>query len=1345
MESDEAQCQALQLSDAQRCKKEATSANGLFCHFHSRQAFGLYRGYKRRNARLDALEGEAPVALKESPIPLANQTFESIDDQKTLQEILSHLFEQYVLLGKVIDARKLHHKHFYSLNMDYGHQVYLDKLISQRHTVLLALGRVEKRTAYVLYQNEQWFKWVREIQAQREAAGEKEQKKVKQEAALFKRNWKQLQAQLKLKREKEDQKRQDAFLEEAYQERMKSISAEEAEGDEAWDPIEDMTQDDRDRYIDLIKHFLWIDIPDVEKAPARATGSKGKGKEPAVEDGPCPTPKKAKKRSKAKSGVAKEAQAPKADGGPSAPQPVPAPTSQQRLLALQASNQAGAAPALQEPDKSNIETEDEMRKRLSEGVEKKPGDYSGFQIIGTIDMPAETHTKTAPMTKEEIVSVIKDIREIKLFLFCRVLLANASLLPAALRASSVQDFLSDAQIAESDLRDLCLKVERPSLQEIRDACADFIRGDRADDDNEDDSESSEEFDETLQNVHNSHLVDGEEIAKRQRALMPPKRSSSKVAVCGKTIWNHASDKAMSRDGWLQFSIMAKDCNIKHAIQLCRNWTEFSDLHTLAHWQYFPVSNWQSWHGNRLTQELQDMGLFTYFIDFEASKNFERNKKQRLRRPKPKRPGDIISQSRNVMAANMKRDDPVTRRFLQYLMMRAGEVLVVVRDGKTGRIITAPPKDNLWTCRQKTGVEGAEWQHVLSVGPEFFNMTDRLREWRFGFPGYYDIYIWDLRVDQPSIDMVERIVTELRFAWRMVHPTDKYLQSKTLLQSLTRELSTMRTRQIREGEKVMSLWDMLMGERTEHKSAVIKDGTVLLNLDFDKIKSTYMFYNEANAVEDAILFSDEFSVTKGKVPFREITNGVRRIERSALPGFQHAHNCDWMDTAITPRDISDASQNITWALPNVWKTGLKQFINGPLGIEEYWLLGQAGLAKMPTASRVQTFELEEQQRACEFKTSFHEADLEPEGRQRFLDIQDRINTMLSLSHSGPADWIYFIVRIIVGLGLTATPDRPFHHHCGAWPNSFVIQDMTQAFAQMAMFFPKLGVTAQVTEFLQSSQCEVFRNSLLFKPQERSQTIPDRRTSTSRMYRKERFWAEWKKVLAKPGCFSDRYPMDWSLALRPIVAQLYRAGVIAPAYFPRNTELMVGRATANTEPHRPGKKDLFINYDDPRKLYPFDFPLELTPYDKWPDLLFHARAYKGEFPTARFGLLRVWSPPHFYPIIIPTEYRRGLSFTDSAGRSWEWRFVPKDMNGSEFAAQQATKGCLSPWADHFAENVVTRGDLILVMGVDSLDLLGFCVAVTWAIQTKPWLREIDLWKSFINVDFEFLLDLPSYWLD
>lgn len=755
--------QALQLSDSERCTNEATNANGLFCKFHAKQVYGLYKGYKRRNARLDAMDDEAPPSLKNSELPLANETFESIKDEKTLREIHVHLFDKYVLIGKVIDARKLHHKHFYSLDIDYGHQAYLDKLSSQRHTVLRALGRLEKRTAQVLYQKEQWFSWVRKIQDEEEATGEKEQKKVKLEAALFKRHWKQLQARLQLKRQKEDKKRQDAYLEDAFRERM-AMSADESEDDETWDPIEDMAQDDRDRYVDLIKHFLWMGGLEAEE-DATPTGLEGKTEELALGDEPKP-PKKAKKKSKAKGGAANKKSG--SNSGSSTSKDATGNNhSQQRLLAMQGNNQDGAAADLQEPDKSNIETEEEMRKRLKEGVKKNRSGSSGWQLVGTLENPHETYAKTAPMTDEDIESVVKDITEIKVLLFCRLLLAQASMLPAALRATSVPEFLHDSGIAESDLRDLCLKVEKPSLQEIRDACADFARGDDVDDEDEeevDEDYEDESFEDLLledRRYHNLHSHDWlfDKVMKKVGAKpRKKKKRKTKVTICGKSIWNHSSEKAMSRDGWLQFSIMAKDCDLKHAIQLCRNWNEFSELNLLTHWQYFPASNWASWGGNRLTEQLQDLKLFPYFMDLEAHQHSRHN--QVGGGARARRKFDFV-ETKNVMAVHMKRSDPVTRRFLQYLLMRTGELSILVRDGKTGRVMTAPPEEHLWTYRMKQGVGRpckSEWYNLLEVGPQFFNLTDKLRDWRFGFHDYYDVFIWDFVPDQPGMGLYNAVIS-----------------------------------------------------------------------------------------------------------------------------------------------------------------------------------------------------------------------------------------------------------------------------------------------------------------------------------------------------------------------------------------------------------------------------------------------------------------------------------------------------------------------------------------------------------------------------------------------------------
>lgn len=716
------------------------------------------------------LDDESPPYLKKAKITLANQTFEDIQDESTLRGVHSHLFEKYVLIGKVIDARKLHHTHIYSLQVDYGHQAYIDKLSSQRQNILQSLEKLEKRTADLLYRKEQWFAWVRKAQEEEEATRDKEQKRVKQEASLFKRYRDQLRARLERARREEEKKSQDAYLEQAYQERM-AMSADETDDDMDWDPIKDMELDKRTQYIDLIKHFLWMDVVsiDADKEDASVDPVATSTEAAPTPDSQTPA-KKAKKRSSAKRGATKSGNL-----GVSAAASI-AERGQKRLMAIQEGKEASKNADQHVPDKKKIETEREMRKRLSEGVDKKMENIWGFQLVGSLENPHETYTRTAPMTDDEIESAVKDIREIKLLLFCRLLLAQASMLPAALRSNSVEEFLNDADIVDSDLRDLCLKLEDPSLQQIRDACADFARGNDAEEEAEDMSDESDTEDEDgdtfadmmadhdrYAHLHTDDWLPEKLFPDELKPLKENTRSSSqkiRVNLCGKSVWNHASEKAMSRDGWLQFSIIAKDCDLKHAIQLCRNWAEFSDLNLLTHWQYFPASNWASWGTNRLIQQLQELEFFPYFIDLDAqqySRHLQVGGRSKIRRQH-----DIV-ETRNIIVGHMKRSNPVTRRFLQYLTMRSGEVqvLVLLRDGKTGRVITAPPDKHLWTYRRKHGIGRAsknEWDNVLEVGPDYFDMTDSLREWRFGFQDYYDVFIWSFVPDESPMDMYNVVIT-----------------------------------------------------------------------------------------------------------------------------------------------------------------------------------------------------------------------------------------------------------------------------------------------------------------------------------------------------------------------------------------------------------------------------------------------------------------------------------------------------------------------------------------------------------------------------------------------------------
>lgn len=932
----------------------------------------MYEGYKRRNKRLDELDDEAPAYLKTTKTALANETFEDVKEHSSLVEVQSHLFRKYVYIGRVIEARKLHHKHFYPLQVDYGHQAYLDKLSSQRNIVLGALGAICKRISEVLYHDEQWYEWVRNAQEDEEANRDKEQKRIKQEAALFRRHMKSLETKMEQARQKEEKKRQDAFLEEAYQQRMA-----ESEDDAMWDPVEDIEFDRRDLYIDLIKHFLWMEVEAFDKNGNTSTASdtNANNNNPKTPSEATPGSKKKKKKPKAKSATEGLGSSHITGAGSGS-------RGQLRLLNMVDRDiYPPPEPSDQEPSKYKIESEKEMRERLSKGVEKNLEDIEGWQLVGTLDNPIETFNKTAPMPDDEIETIINDVREIKLLLFSRLLLAQTSLLPTAIEANSVDDFLANPEVTTSDLRDLCLKVEEPTLQLIRDACADFARAQGADEPEEAGSETYESEDEDTyedmigdhkkyEHLHSDdwfmnkmHDMTLRDLGMKKKKKSKKSKRRSKVTLCGKPIWNHASEKSMSRDGWLHFSIMAKDCDLKDAIQLCRSWTEFSDLSCLTYWQFFPASNWVSWGNNKFLQQLQNLGFYPYFVDFDA---VELSRSQQVGgRSRGRRQHDVV-ETRNIMCGHMKRNDPVTRRFIQYLVMHAGELLVLARDGKTGRVVTAPTEEHLWTYRKKQGLGRAskhEWENVLEVGPEYYDMTDSLRDWRFGFDDYYDVFIWDFVPGREHMQLYNLVITELRNAWRITHPRDVWKHQEPILRTLTRDEVTLRTRLLKPGEDALSLYDVCMDDRNQYFLWEIKGETQVRKSEKEATaKSRYMFYNEANVVEDKVLFPEEADPHKKNQPFREIRN---RIDSAgAVMGsssYQMAEGLRAIDRNEDPWEAQDKTMDTAegslWALPKIWTTGIKEARRGPLPVERRKLLRKTGLhvdrKSLPLSVRIGT--------------------------------------------------------------------------------------------------------------------------------------------------------------------------------------------------------------------------------------------------------------------------------------------------------------------------------------------------------------------------------------------------------
>lgn len=108
---------------------------------------------------------------------------------------------------------------------------------------------------------------------------------------------------------------------------------------------------------------------------------------------------------------------------------------------------------------------------------------------------------------------------------------------------------------------------------------------------------------------------------------------------------------------------------------------------------------------------------------------------------------------------MKRGDPVTNRFIDYIM-QSGILQILVRDGKTGRIVRAPDPKERWLHRVKSGLGRAsknEWEVVQEVGPDYFAYLDVMRDWRFSFDSYYDILIWDFVPGESPLELFHRLV------------------------------------------------------------------------------------------------------------------------------------------------------------------------------------------------------------------------------------------------------------------------------------------------------------------------------------------------------------------------------------------------------------------------------------------------------------------------------------------------------------------------------------------------------------------------------------------------------------
>jgi len=307
-----------------------------------------------------------------------------------------------------------------------------------------------------MYKEQQWLSWVQKCQIDEEKKRENESKKVKLEAMLFKRHQKEMEKHHRIIQQKEQKKQEEAFLDEVYQKRLAEMSEEEKDG---WDPVQDVFEDERDNYLDLIRFFLMVKDQVIVEPKEGSEGSETPAtpKKPSEAQEPAkPLSKSAKKRAK--------------------------------KVNAELENKS-ARPEGRGPDTIEMETKSQMRHRLRQSVKFQR--TTGWYFAGS-EGPSSLDATTKPIPDDEIDVLLEEVAEIKRLLFCRLLLSHASLLPIALQANSIEEFLENEQVTQENLRDLCLKLERPHLQDVRDACADFVRGETEEQEDEETPQDDEE-------------------------------------------------------------------------------------------------------------------------------------------------------------------------------------------------------------------------------------------------------------------------------------------------------------------------------------------------------------------------------------------------------------------------------------------------------------------------------------------------------------------------------------------------------------------------------------------------------------------------------------------------------------------------------------------------------------------------------------------------------------------------------------------------------------------------------------------------------------------------------------
>lgn len=383
---------------------------------------------------------------------------------------------------------------------------------------------------------------------------------------------------------------------------------------------------------------------------------------------------------------------------------------------------------------------------------------------------------------------------------------------------------------------------------------------------------------------------------------------------------------------------------------------------------------------------------------------------------------------------------------------------------------------------------------------------------------------------------------------------------------------------------------------------------------------------------------------------------------------------------------------------------------------------------------------DREKAKAFRPQWHAADFEPGAQKRYAEFQKLKETSARMNKSSyiRGRWI----QVLFWLNMHMDEHR------------LVMRDISDTFATVALFFPYRerdsdGILEQIhCAFRKQLRGDTIPND---SPYAVVDLVPDEIKSIAQKMLSNEFKSTSQppyyrtphsnrqvpeSILPPPGVQSDETWREWDKVVRPAVAHLYKAGIIAPWY----SQDTAGQAFAAPDPSTK-VPSMFIDYRRCRHL-------DTTTSTYGPiDLLSLAQFYAKKHKSARYALLRVYTHPLFWPLQMGNEVRYPHTFTDAHSRSWQWKFYPKDVDSVHRDMHRVVAGRLERFraAGQLPRHkVFVNRDIILVMGDDQEDLEQLMLGTVFGIQGIPWRLEIDFWRSFVDVGVEFLEGLDKEWL-